>query len=209
MKIQKHWNRLYIQNRLKEALYRKQNADNPWLTPDSIKILNDLLTNKDIMLEFGSGRSTLWFAQRVKFLYSIEDNQSWFSHVKGQLELRKTSNVDYRFCNTTKTENPSTSEYTKIFSELADSSVDVVLVDGSHRGYCAVAAIKKVKSNGFIILDNVNWELPSNTVSPTSKHSIEECEPIWKEYYYLTQHWRRIWTSNGVTDTAIYFKPNS
>jgi putative heme iron utilization protein len=44
----------------------------PWLTKEAILLLERLLRPDDIGLEFGSGRSTIWFAERVEKLISIE-----------------------------------------------------------------------------------------------------------------------------------------
>ena len=42
------------------------------------------LTRDIRALEAGTGRSTIWFAQRVKSLIAIEHDNSWFEKVPGQ-----------------------------------------------------------------------------------------------------------------------------
>jgi hypothetical protein len=56
------------------------------------------------------------------------------------------------------------------------------------------------------LIDNVNWFLPSDTHSPTSVKTEDQMTKEWKEVYDAIKDYRSIWTSNGVTDTAFYFK---
>lgn len=105
------------------------------------------------MLEWGSGMSTLWFAQRVQNLTSIEDYQPWYDKVK--LTLDKVQNVDYQL----KTGN----DYFTLDNYL-DRTFDFILIDGSERGNCAKTAITKIKRGGYIYLDN------------SDKHSTSEGE---------------------------------
>jgi hypothetical protein len=44
--------------------------DVPWLTRQAVEILEDWLKPGYVGLEWGSGRSTLWFARRVSHLTS-------------------------------------------------------------------------------------------------------------------------------------------
>lgn len=64
----------------------------PWLSYRAINFLDALLQPEWKMLEWGSGMSTLWFAQRVGNLTSIEDYEPWYEKVKPTLS--KTNNVD-------------------------------------------------------------------------------------------------------------------
>lgn len=97
--------------------------------------------------------------------------------------------------------------YVNEIKSLEDESLDFCLVDGLYRGYCALAAIPKVKPGGLLVIDNVNWYLPHQTRSPNSIRLGEPNGKEWKEAYQLLKDWRYIWTSSGVTDTALYFKP--
>ncbi|WP_330202762.1 hypothetical protein [Cyanobacterium sp. Dongsha4] len=115
----------------------------PWLGYRAIKHLEKLLQPNWNMIEWGSGMSTLWFAQRVQNLTSIEDYQPWYDKVK--LTLDKVQNVDYQF----KTGN----DYFTL-DNYPDRTFDFILIDGSERGNCAKTAITKIKRGGYIYLDN-------------------------------------------------------
>ncbi|MEB3192031.1 MAG: hypothetical protein VKL42_16945 [Snowella sp.] len=112
----------------------------PWLGYRAIKYLEELLQPDWAMLEWGSGMSTLWFAQRVKSLTSIEDYQPWYDKVKST--INKAGNVDYQF-------KPG-SDYFSL-DNYPDSSFDFILIDGSERGNCAEVAITKIKRGGVHI----------------------------------------------------------
>ncbi len=204
--MKKHWTSRYIYNRLMNYFFEQNNRDLPWLTPDSINLLDNLIKNTDIGVEFGSGRSTAWFATRCRFLTSVEDDLQWYKIVKEKLKINKIKNVDYFYKNSI-SENNLETEYYKIIEKFDDSSLDFVLIDGKHRDILSLKGIDKIKSGGLLILDNANRYLPFKTHSP---HSINmDLRKITKEWAIFNKKinsWRRIWTSNGVTDTVIYIK---
>jgi len=123
----------------------------PWLSYRAIEQLDKLLRPDQTMLEWGSGMSTLWFAQRVGHLTSIEDYQPWYEKVK--LTLTSINNVDYQF---------KTDDHYFNLDQYPNETFDFILIDGSQRGNCAKSAITKIKSGGYIYLDN------------SDKHSTEE-----------------------------------
>ncbi len=49
----------------------------PWFTYSAIDFLKERLNNKLNILEFGSGNSTLFFAERVKKVISFEHSKDW------------------------------------------------------------------------------------------------------------------------------------
>lgn len=200
MKDISHWSVRYLYDRIAFWIYQYLHPDEPWLVNSAIAILDSCLKDTDKGIEFGSGRSTHWFASRVNYLVSVESNRKWYEKVNEDLIKVPNSNTDYYFRDTKE-------EYVSIASKYAQGSLDFALIDGEWRSSCALAIIDKIKSGGFIIVDNANWFIPSNTRSPASRNwdsgfASEE----WKQFYNLVCDWRLIWTSNGVTDTALYFK---
>lgn len=81
----KHLSPRYIKNRIMVLWDQCQHPKNPWLTADSVKLLEQLLQPSDVGVEFGSGRSTIWFVNRVKQLTSIENNSVWYESIKKKL----------------------------------------------------------------------------------------------------------------------------
>lgn len=202
-----HWTPHYIFYRLSEIIYQHKFPDHPWLTKAANAILESFLTSDDVGLEFGSGRSTIWFAKKIKFLTSVEHNEEWFTKVKAILQKEKIENVRYILA-PENAENKDVPEYLAVFNDLKIESLDFVLVDGIYRDMCACACIKCIKRGGILILDNANWYLPSNSKSPNSRSTL--ANPVlddWAKFEKLTESWRCIWTTNGVSDTVVFFKP--
>jgi hypothetical protein len=196
-----HWTPRYIYNRIVLALYEKQHPDSPWLTSSAVSILSTYLKNSDIGLEWGSGRSTVWFAARIKYLVSVEDNPEWYQRVKEKLDYLKFNNTEYLFAN-------DRESYIGAADQFQENSLDFVLVDGrDYRSTCAVKAVSKVRTGGIIAVDNANWFLPSSSHSPNSRtYETGPASDEWQHFLELVNDWRRIWTSNGVSDTALFIK---
>jgi hypothetical protein len=203
-----HWTPRYLFDRMLEKLYRHRHADLPWLTPLANQILIANLRDTDHGAEFGSGKSTIWFSKRVASLVSIEHNPLWYEKVKRELELLGKSNVTYLFRPQKPGENPLQSDYVREAYKIADSSLDFALVDGIYRDACVCALLNKIAPGGLLIIDNINLYLPSTSRCPNSVHPDKPpVTPLWGQVYDRLKQWRCIWTSNGVSDTAIFFKP--
>src|SRR5260370_40760647 len=84
----------YIYHRTRQMLYERRHGDAPWLTPAAIRLLESLLRPEDRGAEFGSGRSTIWFAERVAALTSVEHDEQWYEAISAKLKERRLANVD-------------------------------------------------------------------------------------------------------------------
>ena len=90
---------------------------------------------------------------------------------------------------------------------MHDQSLDFALVDGVYRDNVALFLLPKIRSGGMLIIDNVNWYLPSLTTSPASlRLPAAPATAAWEQVAAELAGWRRIWTSNGVWDTAIFVR---
>ncbi|MGH9928509.1 MAG: hypothetical protein ACREA9_04670, partial [Pyrinomonadaceae bacterium] len=164
MRAVKHWTPRYIGNRLRVLLYERLHPDDPWLTNSMVNILESWLKPEDMGIEWGSGRSTIWLAGRVKHLTSVEHDGSWYGKISSRLQQREISNVDYRLC-------ADEVDYVATSEGLLPESLDFCLVDGIARDQCAIAVIPKLKPGGILIIDNCNWYLPSESKSPNSQRA--------------------------------------
>jgi len=211
MPLRAHWTFRYLRSRLAEVLYQWSRPEDPWLTRSANLALSSLLKPADIGLEFGSGRSTLWFAARMQHLTSVEHNQSWHSRVTEMLRVRDVRNVTYLSRETSDDETAGdTDPYSAVARTFADQSLDFVLIDGAQRALCALAVLPKLRPGAILVIDNVNWFLPSASVSPNSRSlDAGAREGVWQAVHAAISPWRVMWTSNSVTDTAIFFKPCS
>ena len=207
----KHWTPRYVSDRLRNILYIRRYPDRPWITRTAYDVLDSYLRKTDVGLEFGSGRSTVWFAKRVARLTSVESDPGWHQRVTSQLAAANISNVEsHLFPGPEVPGKGHESDYANVAQRFAPSSLDFVLVDGLYRDACALLSLDKVRPGGLLIIDNVNWFLPSASRAPASIRSESELrDENWKTLHRILSSWRRIWTTDGVTDTAIFIKPLS
>ena len=208
MRTFRHWTPRYIVNRIIEKVYRRTNPDVAWLTPDANQILAGCLQKEDHGVEFGSGRSTVWFARRVAYLDSVEHQVDWHARVTEMLAEAGLENVQYHLHRRDADDDPGNSGYVRVADSFEDESLDFALVDGIYREYCAKAVLTKLKPGGMLIIDKVNLYLPCASVAPNSvPEDGKPVSPVWQEVYDEVSNWRTLWTSNGISDTAIFFKP--
>ena len=209
MRSFRHWTPRYIVNRVAEMRYQRLSPDEPWLTMQANQILLTLLKPEDVGVEFGSGRSTVWFAKRVRSLTSVEHNEQWYGKVQNLLATSGADNVDYILCPRDLPDaEGDRSAYVAVLDRFVSDKLDFALVDGVYRDHCALHALKKLRPGGVLIIDNVNRYLPSNSISPASRTMQQGPDgEVWRQVLNRLADWRSIWTSSGVTDTAFYFKP--
>lgn len=166
------------------SLKNKKNGRNTftdqrlWLTYRAIRWLSSFLKEEMTVFEYGSGGSTIFLAQRVKRVVSVEHNEQWYQLVGESLNEFNLSNVEYflkepekmklegDFCDPCsyasgiqhKFERMSFCEYVKVIDNYPDRFFDMVLIDGRARPSCIMHAVKKIKKSGIIVLDNSDRE---------------------------------------------------
>lgn len=197
----------YFLDLARVLIFEHRDPEAPWLTREAVTILSTALRPSDRGLEYGSGRSTVWFARRTAGLVSVETDHRWYSHVQSRLAaagLREK--VDYRLIPADEglADDPSRGAYLAVGENLPPASLDYVLVDAMYRDECAVRAVRLLKPGGLLIVDNVNWYIPSRSRSPLSARRVTSS--TWAELLHLVRTWRVIWTSSGVTDTALWIR---
>jgi hypothetical protein len=209
MRSTAHWTPRYIRDRLALWGWERAHPDDPWLTATSIEFLGQWLGRNDRGLECGSGRSTSWFARRIEALTSLEHDRAWFDRVQASLARQGLAGrVDYHLYPDGESERDD-SEYVRHISNLEDASLDFALIDGVARDHCANACISKLKRGGLLIVDNINWYLPHKPPSPAPASRQQHDGPLtegWARFLAATSSWRCFWTTNGVSDTAMWFR---
>jgi len=99
------------------------------------------------------------------------------------------------------------SEYVGIASKCGDASLGFALVDGWAREYCSEAILPKIAVGGVLVLDDAHGYLDHSTKAPASRDGKGPKNDVWTSVAEALVHWRVIWTSSGVKDTAIFIKP--
>lgn len=189
--------------------YRRRHPDYPWLSRSANSLVESLIKKSDVVLEFGSGGSTIWFAKRVSALHTVEHNPDWYHSVSRGLVRDGLRNVTCLLVEKDVTEERGQdAAYVRTTEKFASNCFDVVLVDGAYRDRCAMASLKLLKPGGLLIVDDCHWFLPSNSSSPNARTFAHgPASSTWQDFICAVSDWRCIWTSDGIHDTALYFKP--
>jgi hypothetical protein len=168
--------------RIRYKLWERANPDKPWLCPGTVAFLQAQLNKSMVAAEFGSGRSTGWFAALVGRLWSIEHNRVWYERVRRQLEEAGVTNVDYRFVALDHPESePERAEYdpppayVAVADEFPDRGLGLAVVDGHYRTHCVRRLIPKIAPGGFLLVDDVNmWPSPAALPVPASWRVVDD-----------------------------------
>ncbi len=147
----------------------------PWLAFGAIDFLERFLRRDMLVYEYGSGGSTLYFASRVKKIFSAEHDPAWYGNVMDALRDSDLTNhsvslfeispdypaesgdpadpdgyvsidIDYQ--------GMSFYEYASSIDKFSDDHFDLILIDGRSRPSCFKHAEMKLKSGGLLVLDN-------------------------------------------------------
>ena len=117
----------------------------PWISREAIKRLDELLTPEMTAIEWGSGAGTVWYAARVKELHTFEHREEGFflydvpSTSEGPEEY---AGVDGRYYE----------DYSS--APGAPDKADAIFVDGRARSACLRTAVQKLKPGGVLVLDD-------------------------------------------------------
>lgn len=182
-------------HRLRYWVWERLHPDEPWLTPGAVEFLKGALRPDMTGIEFGSGRSTRWYASHLRHLLSVEHHQGWYENVKVELEQSGVRNVDYRHIALSHPERaPTVPEYDPlppyigVIREFPDASLGLVVVDGHYRQACVREALPKLRSGGLLLVDDTNmlkslsdWGVPSDW--PVASHTTNGLKytTVWRK----------------------------
>lgn len=151
----------------------------PWMVFSAIDFLDRVLEKNMSVFEYGSGGSTLFFADRVSQVVSVEHNPEWHARVAkrlGELGIANcslflaepaadpaTAGKDYHEPGSYVSSDAhyagmSFREYASKIDAYPDRHFDLVVIDGRSRASCFKHSVNKVKSGGYLVLDNSDVE---------------------------------------------------
>jgi hypothetical protein len=187
----------------------------PWLTFLAIQMLDDVLDENMRVYEYGSGGSTLYFAQRVKEVISVEHDRPWFEKVFESVDCNGHKNCHVQLIEPTviddlvygDTSDPNSyissspdftgksfRDYVSNIDQFPDEYFDLILIDGRARPSCFQHSIPKVKLNGYIVWDNTDREhyLPTMKAAPSRFDFIDfpGASP-YVNFFTRTSAWHR------------------
>lgn len=132
----------------------------PWWPYPAVNAIEAVLQPDWRVLEFGSGRSTLWLADRCAEVVSIESSPVWAAFVQkksencqGAVEVVCRDVEDY----------PETRGY-------ADASFDLCVIDGLFRYHCLENALRVIRPGGYLYLDTSESNRDELVYSEDGRH---------------------------------------
>lgn len=195
MRVRSLLNPVYCYRKLNYKIYELRHPDEPWIAQGAIRFCSDNLTPQDVALEWGSGRSTLWYAQRLKALTSVEHDEQWYEKISAQIANLRVQNVSYLFrplhhpaLITIPLSERFATPYVRVTESFDEESLDFVAIDGHYREACILAVIPKLKTGGLLLLDNSNWlplsewGIPSAWRIVHQSHNVMTETTIWRKY---------------------------
>jgi predicted O-methyltransferase YrrM len=136
----------------------------PWFSYAAIDFLEEFARPEMKVYEYGTGGSTLFFAQRTESVFSIENDPTWYQFVSARLVEKSIENVIMQL-HPFDFKNPEGFENSAYLNAIPDEPFDIIVVDGSEewkkiRPICFQKAETRVKEGGIIVVDD-SWRYPT------------------------------------------------
>lgn len=114
----------------------------PWYTYGAIDFLERRLSPGLTVFEYGTGYSTLWYAERVARVVGVESDRDWAARLAPRLPANAAITVE--------------TELDRYRNAIlgAEDRFDVVAIDGLSRPECAAAAVERLSGGGVLVWDN-------------------------------------------------------
>jgi len=144
-----------------DIVYGRQALRNyePWIVPESLTMLRHFVQPNFSVFEWGSGGSTIFFAQHCASIISIEHNPEWITRVGKMIIDSGVANVTLKYIPMDLTNERPYANYANAILDYPDDSFDIVFVDGdaAARYPCIMNSLPRVKVGGWLLLDNSDW----------------------------------------------------
>jgi hypothetical protein len=171
-----------------EFLHRNE----PWIAPGAVRFCASHLRPDQVGLEWGSGRSTRWYASRLGKLLSIEFDPHWHRKVNRLIEGQKGVEcrfiaLDHPLDEPARRDYYPLPAYVAVVKEFPDESLDFVVVDGHYRIACIQQALPKLKKGGLLLVDDTSWlplkdwGVPDSWVIVHQSRNMMKHTTIWQK----------------------------
>ena len=165
----------------------------PWWSFRAIEYADTLFPGKSIF-EFGTGGSTVRYADVCKSITSVEDNEDWLKIVQDRLNAKKVGNNHLIFCHFDFDHPEGFAESAYLASYDGAKQYDVVIIDGRDKSFkeritCFRHVEPSIKEGGVIVVDD--WWRYTELLGSNRAKSVKVFESVGPCRY-------------GVTSTAFF-----
>lgn len=126
----------------------KSGAPRPWMNYAIVHFLEERLNKSHALFEYGSGFSTLFYADLVASVESVENSAYWYEQMNAQVPAN---------ANVTLVPADIDGDYCRSILNLS-KTYDVVVIDGRDRANCLLQSLSKLSPKGVVILDDSSRE---------------------------------------------------
>lgn len=162
----------------------------PWIVFKAKDWMDNYLKKDMNVFEYGSGGSTLYFSKKAKSIVSVEHNKTWYEEVFNVIFKEEITNCKYFLIEPKKSllakvlpygsktyisktfleyKGFSFKDYVKKIDNFPDDHFDLVFIDGRSRASCIKHSIRKIKKDGFLVLDNSERDLYRSSMEQLNK----------------------------------------
>jgi len=189
----------------------------PWLTYPAIDFLQKNISSQYKIFEYGGGGSTLFFLQRASEVVTVEHDSKWFQCLQEIIKSKKMKGWNGKMIEAEPIIEPTTlsasnpgdyysddvnfnksifKNYVSFIDTFSDAYFDLILIDGRARTSCLKHSIPKLKTGGYLVLDN----------SERSYYIEQQKERMKKEFGLILNSFAPLPYSIGFSRTSIWRK---
>ena len=144
--------------------------DVPWWTYGAIDAVDEWLTRRDRPVrafEWGSGASTMWLADRVDAIDSVEHHRGFGEMIRSELDRGswRAAHVKLHIVEPVPSDSPEIGSHKEGTGRLdfaayvrhidgVGGEFDLIVIDGRAREACLTAALGHLAPDGVIVFDN-------------------------------------------------------
>lgn len=139
----------FFRSAFKQSAVSKDGEPIPWYTYPAIDFLKYRDYNDKVVLEFGGGQSSLWWAERALDVVTLEGDKDWYLKIKEGMP----SNVDLNYVSMESAE-VNVDQVNAAIEKSPYDQFDVIVIDGLFRSDMIAIALRCLKESGVIICDN-------------------------------------------------------
>ncbi len=189
----------------------------PWMNYFVIDFLQQHLNKDSKVFEYGGGGSTIFFTKRIgsQEVVTVEHDSEWYKNLaqtiaasgiktwKGIQQGPEVGALGNKVAdpNMYLSDDPGYSgmnfkSYASAIDSFPENYFDLVIVDGRARNSCLMHAISKVKSGGYLLLDNAErsyyLEKTSSTIEKEFNRVLAKTGPCpYTSEFTTTMIWRK------------------